>query len=222
MMPLKFAILTLLLCFSMAAQTNNNPPAAWPHPFIEGQLDLNGNGYTPVTLDAHPGLNWETARFSFIGIADYSFARKTNDGTLHNDHGHSRTLQSDLFFKVGDGWLLGGGAGWNKTYTTNYDKIAYSWRSGGGKDFLGDYYSARLTAQFFRHFNEQTIYPNAPGCACSNDLGGVLIDFWQPSPSTAHHWFFHTQMSVDNFRNNPGPATRYTSDTTTIGVLYRF
>lgn len=228
-----FVIASLLCCFAFAETPApvSDVPALYPHPLIESAMDLNGGGYSPISFDAHPGLAWETSKISFTGIADYSFAKKTNDGTAGNNTGHSRSLNGDVFYKLNQHWMVGGGGDWGKTYTTNYKKLADSWRVGGGRDWFRDDISFRITAEYFRHFNESTSYPTlqtfatptggtiqAYGCKCTNGVQGVIISFIEPSPYTAHHFFFHVESSVFGFHDTVTDPYDYALTRTQNGV----
>ena len=243
-----FVIACLLCCFAVAETPGSvsDLPALYPHPFIEGEVDLNGAGYSAISLDAHPGLAWETSKISFTGIADYSFARKTNDGTVNNNTGHSRSLNGDIFYKLNQYWMVGGGGSWGKTYTTNYKKQADSWRVGGGRDWFRSDVTFRITAEYGRHFNESTSYPTpqlfttptggtnkAYGCKCTNDVQGVIINFIEPSPYTAHHYFFSVTSSVFWFHDTVTDPHDYAltrmqksihhqGGSSSFSVIYRF
>jgi hypothetical protein len=243
-----FLSLVLSQCLSLvaAAQVDMSTPKAYPHSFIEGALDLNGGGYSPVSLDAHPGTNWETRDISLTATGNYSFAKKTNDGTVGNNTGHSRSLTGDVFYKINAYWMVGGGGDWGKTYTELYKKRADSWRVGGGRDWFNSDVSLRITAEYFRHFNESTEYPKpqtfttpsggttqAYGCKCTNGVQGIFINFWEPSPYTAHHFFFHVSSSISTFHETitdpynyvltrQQKGTTYIDGSSTIGVVYRF
>lgn len=212
----RFAIaIVLLLCAVIShAQTNNVNPW-YPHPYVEGGLALSGGGYSPFSWSLYPGLNWETSKLSFNGSVSYSFSKKTNDGTADNFKGHSRGFGGDLFYKLPNNWLVGGGGGWGETATTNYSKQASSWSAGGGYDFQRPTFPARITVQYLRQVNEFTRYPTphlftAPGekssymsdtCKCLSGVSGFTAGFWLPSPRMHNHLYFHEQLTTIYFHD---------------------
>jgi hypothetical protein len=156
-----------------------------PHLAITPSLNLNGFGYKTVSLAISPGINYEGKRLAFNGFVNYDNARKTNDGTGDNPHGHSRGFGGFLFVRLNKGRLAGGKASWGETSTTNYQKLAWGWSFGGGKDiFLSDF-SCRLTAVYRLPYTDHV-----------NGVQGPTLAFTTPSPSTMHHVYFVETLGV--------------------------
>lgn len=81
------------------------------------------------------GVDWKPRHLFLDATGTYEAARKNNDATVGNEHGHTRRLEGTVMLPVGR-WAFGGGYAWSKLDTTNYSKSstrpelggAYSWK----------------------------------------------------------------------------------------------
>jgi len=206
----KLALILVCSVATFAQETNNNLTSAfYPHPYIEGGLALNGSGESPVSLAYDSGVDYEQDRLTLTGNLGYNSAKKLDAG-----NGHSIGFGGSAFWRPKpldgggswrSGWYVGGGAGFGKTVTDEYSKQSWQPKFGIGRDILKNDWSGRLQAAYFWQTKWLTEYPTpvqftqGPGqpalsrtCSrCDNGLKGVEMDFWEPSPATSHHWFFH-------------------------------
>lgn len=156
-----------------------------PHPFVYGGIQLNSGGYT--TLSGVIGAGVETEAKRIISISEFSYdnGRKDNDGTVNNHSGHGRHASGRVFYRLPRRYFVGGGYQWNKLNTTNYAKEGRRLAFGGGKDWIGTDFSARLQALYI-----------FPGTDWRNGVQGPEFQFWLPSPATKHHFFFRIKLGV--------------------------
>ena len=82
------------------------------------------------------GLRIDTSHLIWEAGASYDTARKSDDNTINNEKGHSRRLESSIYYRFHSGWFAGAGAGWTQLSTTNYSKQAFRPTIGGGKDYF--------------------------------------------------------------------------------------
>lgn len=223
---MKKIIVLCVLAFSMFSVSiaNAQQPEQAPllRPFVVGELDLNGGGYQPFSESFGAGLDLESKHVLGEIEADYENARKTNDGTVNNKKGHERFLKGFAAAKFGNGFFAGGGLRWSETSTTNYTKQGWGPMFGGGKDLIGDRYSARLQAFYHGAGNDKI-----------NGVQGVEIGFYMPSPATKGHFFFRETVDIDVFHATvqpgatPAQIALYDSQHSaatylTTGILIRF
>ena len=142
---------------------------------------MNGEGYSPFSGGVGRGLRIDTHHLIWEGRAEYDNARKSNDNTLNNDSGHSRHLNSSIYYRFQSGWFAGRGAGWEQLSTTNYAKQAFRPSIGGGKDYFHkqcaaedcvDQWSMRLQVDYtlkgVEHVDPKGC--TVPNGQCTNDL----------------------------------------------------
>lgn len=211
-------VLGLVLGFSpqrASAQNLVSAPSSglkltWPRPFLYAGVGVNGGGYSPFSGGVGGGLRIDTHHLIWEGRAEYDNGRKSNDNTLNNDSGHSRHLNSSIYYRFQDGWFAGGGAGWEQLSTTNYTKQAFRPSIGGGKDYFHkqcaaedcvDQWSMRLQVDYSLKGAEHV---DPKGCTvpngqCTNDLQGPMFTFYMPSPSLARHLFWRSTVGVYTF-----------------------
>lgn len=203
------SIVFSLLIAAVAVAQSDAPK--YPQPFVGVGLSINGSGYSSVSLTGQAGLDLEENHFVSYTAATYDTARKTADNEIANEKGHVVSGQSQAFARFGSGYLLGGGAEWTKTITSDYTKEATYPLVGGGKDFA----KFRLVLSYFREHNEITHYPTLvtftePGgtaayrsqsCNCGSGVQGVTTQLWLPSPVSAHHLFFHAELKAYSYHN---------------------
>jgi hypothetical protein len=224
---------------------------SYPHPYAEAMFDLGGAGYGPGEL-GRVGVDTEEKHF----ISDFSVAYDTtgkNGDVAPISKGHTRTARGNAFVKFNN-WYVGVGAGFGETLTTDYNK--YSWHPsiGGGRDFYlshpSGYSSFRIQAMYLREINEFTRYPVAqttltppPGwvgaytpttCKCGNNVQGVDLNAWFPSPANNHHFFIHMDLTplwfhqtvTDPLNTQPWVAAQRRNieadSTLSLGIIARF
>ena len=183
-----------------------------PHPFVEGGLNTNGDGYQPFAGNLGAGLDMETSHFILNAEGFYDFMRKTNDNDqVVGEKGRVRSVNGVVFyrFRSGASWFVGGGAGWEEASMTTYMKSSWTPQLGVGHDFASEKESWRFQALYLRDENEVVRYPSlvqftpGPGqlglsrtCSlCGNGRQGIAVSSWYPSPSTSHHFFVHWMLT---------------------------
>ena len=119
-----------------------------PRPYAVTGLSINGAGYNSISEVFGGGFRVDSLRIISNVEVGYNNARKTKDGTIDNRKGHSRSAQARLFYRLPNGFYIGGGAQWEQLSTTNYSKQAWRPTLGVGKDFLGGTYSLRLQTMY--------------------------------------------------------------------------
>lgn len=182
----------------------------WPHPFVYAGLAVNGGGYSSLSGNLGGGLRIDTRRLIWEASGSYDNAHKANDNTLDNEKGHSRRLDSSIYYRFGSGWFVGGGAGWSQLSTSNYSKQAFRPSIGGGKDYFHkqcaaedcvDEFSMRMQVDYTLPGSEHV---DQKGCTvpdgqCTNDLQGPTFSLYIPSPSLARHVFWRTTLGIYTF-----------------------
>ena len=185
----------------------SGPKITWPHPFLFAGLGVNGAGYSSLSGNAGAGLRIDARRLIWEAGASYDTARKSNDNTIDNQKGHSRRLESSLYYRFHSGWFAGGGAGWTQLSTTNYSKQALRPSIGAGKDYFHkqcaaedcvDEWSMRWQVDYTLKGAEHV---DPKGCTvpngqCTNDLQGLMLSLYLPSPALARHVFWRTTLGV--------------------------
>jgi len=152
---------------------------------LSPQVDFNGGSFQPVSGSMTGGLGMED-RFLWHVSGTYRAAKKAtycNDvaGTcVVNPHGDSRTLEAQVGYRSGGGWLAIAGGSFTSLHTTLYDKTGSEMTFGGGKDLMHDTWSARLTAEY--------VIPLPLGH--TNVEHGFKVHFTMPSESATDHWIF--------------------------------
>ncbi len=159
-----------------------------PHFVIIPTLSLNSGGFQPVSASGTVGTRFEGRFFLFQSDFTYDTARKTDDETLNNTKGHTRSFRSYFSYRLPARWYLGGGAGWSETSTTNYTKGAWAPYFGGGKDFFRNSASFRLSC-FYK----------LPGSDHFNATQGPSLEFIYPSPLKDRHFYFYQSVSTTLF-----------------------
>lgn len=194
----------------VSAPASSGPKLTWPHPFLYAGIGVNGGGYSPFSGSLGGGLRIDTKHLIWEGRAEYDNARKSNDNTLNNNSGHSRHLNSSIYYRFHGGWFAGGGAGWEELSTTNYSKQAFRPSIGGGKDYFHKQCAAEdcVDQTSMRFQIDYTLkgaeHVDPRGCAvpngqCTNDLQGPTFTFYLPSPSLARHVFWRTTLGIYTF-----------------------
>lgn len=106
-----------------------------PHPYAVGGVTMSSGGYQAGGFGA-VGAQYAPRHLFLDASGAYEAARKNNDATVGNEHGHTRRLEGVAMLPIGR-WAFGGGYTWSKLDTTNYSKSsarpefggAYSWKS---------------------------------------------------------------------------------------------
>lgn len=206
---MKPIVIAILLC-SLSFAQNTKPASKLPHVMGELTLDLNGNGSSVFGASARPAVNFENKYFSSMSSYTYTLTKKSDDDTVNNRKGREIHAEEALFLKLHKGWLIGGGAGFAKLSTTNYDKYHNLWKAGFGRDYYWNTgNSMRVSLAYLQEWNEKTSYPTlqtftSPGgtgsyqaysCQCGNGGKGIDINIWYPNPGSNHHFFFHGQST---------------------------
>lgn len=188
----------------------SSPKISWPRPFLFAGVGVNGGGYSSLSGNIGAGLRIDTRRLIWEASGSYDNARKANDNTLNNDKGHSRSLDSSIYYRLDSGWFAGGGDGWTELSTSNYTKQAFRPSIGGGKDYFHqrcaaedciNEWSMRVQADYTLKGAEH-VDPKGgtvPNGQCTNDLQGPMFTFYMPSPTLARHVFWRTTLGVYTF-----------------------
>lgn len=191
---MKTVMLMLILTLSLSTVS-----AAQVHPYALGSLNLNGGGYSPVSVSVGAGVDGETNHVIGTAEADYEFVRKINDGTVDNAKGRVRSLSGRVFGRLNSGWYLGGGMQWNQLATTNYSKSVTRPVFGGGKDIVHSDFSMRAQAVYLLKGNDW-----------QNGTQGPELSVWFPSPSQHGHVFYRLAVQISHFHgtvDSPNPVT---------------
>jgi hypothetical protein len=186
------------------------------------QLNLNGAGFATFSQSIAAGIDFESKHFLLDGVASYNNAHKTNDGTGDNPKGHIRALDASAYYRLSNYWFIGTLAGWGQLSTTNYKKDSFGMSFGGGKDFIVNDASFRLSAAYAPSAFDHT-----------NGSQGISFEFIEPSPLRQRHVMFVVDTSVQLFHatiTDPNNATlteqqknnRSHSATSRFGLLFRF
>jgi hypothetical protein len=202
-----------------------------PHPFGYIGPELMGGGYRQIAGVAGAGFRIDSPHFLFDASALYDNARKVNDGTGLNPHGHDRGLQSMSYYRFTSGWFLGAGVGWKKLSTTNYSKSSVRPRFGGGKDFVSKRCAGEdcITDFSMRLGTDYLI----PGTDWQNGLHGPQINIYVPSPSEKGHIFYRETIGIYRFHQTLTDRTnlqmtraqmgrRYWTGFSEFTIMYRF
>ena len=221
-----------------------------PYLFVEGDLNVNGDGYQALSPDVRAGIDIEGRHLSLTIGAAYDFVRKTNDNAqVPNEKGRVREADAELLYKFhpGSSWFVVAGAGWGETSLTPYMKSSWSPRVGGGHDFVNEFNSWRLQFSYLHAMNEVVRYPTlviftpGPGQAspsytcslCGNDVQAISASVQYPSPSSSAHWFVLISLQTDwfhetvtdpyNLSMTPGQKSQISaSGHYSAGLIYRF
>jgi hypothetical protein len=188
----------------------SGPKIPWPHPFLLAGLGVNGAGYSSISGNVGGGLRIDTTHLIWTASAGYDTARKANDNTVDNVSGHSRSLDSSIYYRFQNGWFAGGGAGWTQLSTTNYSKQAFRPSVGGGKDYFHNQCAAEdcVNEWSMRWQVDYTLkgaeHVDPRGCTvpdgqCTNDLQGPMVSLYLPSPALARHVFWRTTLGIYTF-----------------------
>jgi hypothetical protein len=194
----------------------------WPHLLLEPSFDINGSGFGPVSVSISGGFSFEPKFLIAEGLATYDTAHKTNDGTVKNNKGHIRALDTSLFYRLPNYWFFGLEGSWSQLKTTNYMKESWGLAFGGGKDFFLRGYPTRA---------EMTYAP--PNFNRMNGTQGLNFELDLPSPLKQHHFtyyeqvglmFFHATITdpTDPLLTAEQKALRYYSASCIFGVRIRF
>jgi len=105
-------ILGAMSILAAVAQEENKPVYdTYPHLNIVSAFGLNGGGYSTFSQKATVGLAIEKPRFLLSVSTGYDNARKTNDNTIGNNDGHTKSIGGSGFYRLNSGWFFGGGVG---------------------------------------------------------------------------------------------------------------
>ena len=178
----------------------------YPHPYLLPSANLNGAGFQGVSAAMSGGFMFEAPRFSLEFHGTYNAARKVNDGTGDNPHGHVRSVNGSAFIRLPRYWLAGVNYGYGALSTTNYKKSGSGYSVGGGRDFILSDASFRMTA----------LYGPPSGGA-----QGLDVTFTLPSPITQHHFYFYEDLGVTILSAGPIEAGGHTA-TLRSGIIFRF
>ena len=184
----------VLMAQSYSGQGGANPPSITrPRPYFYGGMDLDGNGSAVVNYAIGAGIQEDTTRFTFDGYAGYTNTRKTNDYTINNHSGRTRSLYAAPRYRLPNGWFVGAGARWNELSTTNYVKQGFRPFIGGGKDWQATRISADYLWTASEHVNRQGC--PVPNGQCTNRVRGLDFMWFMPSPRSRSHVLFRVNLS---------------------------
>ena len=216
-------ILGAMSILAAVAQEENKPVYdTYPHLNIVSAFGLNGGGYSTFSQKATVGLAIEKPRFLLSVSTGYDNARKTNDNTIGNNDGHTKSIGGSGFYRLNSGWFFGGGSGWAKLSTTNYTKDSWHPSFGGGKDIFLDRWSFRLKCTY-----------SLQGSDKDNGVQGPTLTFILPSPVTKHHFFFYESLNTSIFHATiTDPTNKALTDLQradrsyasflTLGMMFKF
>jgi len=175
-------------------------------PYLEPGLIVPGGGYQTVAFSGTGGLDVERRHFVLESDINWSPMRKVDDGVPGNDKGHTFGYGAVPLARL-DRWILGAGAEWGKTITSDYAKEAWSPHIIAGHDSK----DVRVQFGYKQEMNEQTHYPelvqftsgrNQPQfsytCHCPSGVKEIDFDWWYPNPAKRGHFLFH--MNVNGYR----------------------
>jgi hypothetical protein len=198
---------------SASTPSHENVPgySQWPRPFLEGGLSLLQGGYNPAAANAGAGFNLEAKKFLAFACVSADNAHKTT-----SDTGHDAYFQARVFLRFKGDWSAGAGAQWNELTANTYSKQAWRPALGGGKDFVGDDYSARA----------QLVYVFS-GDDHLNGSHGPEFSLWLPSPALRRHFFYHQTVGIyqshqTSVPGNSGTNDRFVSLFAGFTLMYRF
>jgi hypothetical protein len=179
-----------------------------PRPYFYGGLDLEGNGSDVLDYLVGVGIQENTRSFLFDSYAEYTNTRKTNDNTVNNHGGRTRSLYAAPRYRLKRGWFVGGGLRWSELSTTNYVKQGVRPFVGGGKDWRSTRISADYLWTVSEHVNRQGCL--VPDGQCTNEVRGIDFLWFMPSPMSKSHVLFRMDFT---------PFWFHTTVTTTDPIL---
>lgn len=187
------ALLAVLGASLAAAQEGGQILITRPRPYFFTGMDLEGNGSKVLNYAIASGIQQETRSFSLDAYAQYVNTRKTDDNTINNHSGRTRTLYAASRYRLQNGWFFGGGSRWSELSTTNYVKQAFRPFAGGGKDWP----SARVSIDYLWTLTEHV---NRQGCTvpygqCTNRVQGLDFQWFMPSPRSRSHFLFRMDFT---------------------------
>lgn len=193
-----------------------------PHIEIIPKLNLNAEGFSPVSESAGLGADFESHYFILDATGSYDNARKVNDGTVDNTKGHIRAANTSAYYRLPNYWFVGTDATWSQLLTTNYRKHGFGMNFGGGGDFIFQDASLRLAAAYAPSVFDPV-----------NGLQAISFQFMEPSPLRQRHVMFTVSSSISFFHdtltepNNPvttarEKAVRGHGGSSSFGLLFRF
>lgn len=179
-----------------------------PRPYFYGGLNLEGNGSDVLDYLVGVGIQENTKRFLIDSYAEYTNTRKTNDNTVNNRNGRTRSLYAAPRYRLKRGWFVGGGLRWSELSTTNYVKQGVRPFVGGGKDWRSTRISADYLWTVSEHVNRQGCL--VPDLQCTNGVKGIDFLWFMPSPMSKSHVLFRMDFT---------PFWFHTTVTTTDPIL---
>lgn len=208
----RYTQILILLAFVFvtlaAAQEGGQVLIKRPRPYFFTGMDLEGNGSKALNYIVAGGIQQEADRFSLDAYAQYVNTRKTDDNTVNNHSGRTRTLYAASRYRLRNGWFVGGGSRWTQLSTTNYVKQAFRPFAGGGKDWSNTRVSVDYLWTLSEHVNPQgCLVPNGQ---CTNGVQGLDFQWFIPSPRSQSHFLFRMDLTAFWF---------HTTVTTTDPVL---
>lgn len=203
-MSLRFHL--LLLMFSVAPAL-----AQRPHPYAYGGLTSSNAGYSIVAGDVGAGVDVNTNHI--IALAEVWADNSRKQGF---SSGHDVGAKARAFYRMNNGWYLGGGAQWSQLVTPGYTKAQWRPTFGGGKDVIKEGFSSRLMLLYI-----------LPGTDRVNALQGPEFSMWLPSPATKAHLFYRQTIGTYEFHQtsvpgNSGIGERSMAAFVESTVMYRF
>jgi hypothetical protein len=134
-----------------------------PYLFVESDLNVNANGYQPLSSGVSAGVDMEGRHLGVQITGTYNFTRKTNDNDqVRNEKGRFREAEAELLYKFhsNSSWFVALGASWNEASMTPYMKSRWSPQVGGAHDFTNEIGSWRFQVLYLHDVNEVVRYPS--------------------------------------------------------------
>jgi len=201
-----------------------------PRPYFYGGLDLDGNGSDVLDYLVGAGVQENTPRFLLDGYAQYTNTRKTDDNTINNHSGRTRSLYAAPRYRLKSGWFLGGGLRWSELSTTNYVKQGVRPFLGGGRDWPSTRISVDYLWTASEHVNRQGCL--VPAGQCTNGVKGIDFLWFMPSPMSRSpvlfrmdftpFWFHTTVTSSDPHLTNQQKGEIGVGSTLSYTLLLRY
>ena len=224
------AISAFVFVTMVAAQENGQFLIKRPRPYFFTGLELDGNGSKVLNYAFGSGIQQDGNRFMFDGYAQYVNTRKSDDNTINNHSGRTRTLYGAPRYRLTNGWFLGGGGRWTELSTTNYVKQAWRAFAGGGKDWRPARVSVDYLWTVSEHVNRQgCVVPNGQ---CTNGVQGIDFQWFMPSPRSRSHflfrmdftsfWFHTTVTTTDPVLTKQQLGEHSVGSTLSYSMLFRY
>ena len=224
-------VVPAFLWASMAsAQEGPNLHITRPRPYFFTGMNLDGNGGRVLNYAIGSGIQQEKGRFSLDAYAEYVNTRKTDDNTINNHSGHTRTLYAAYRYWLRNGWFFGGGSRWSELSTTNYVKQALRPFAGAGKDWSRTRVSVDYLWTLSEHVNRQGC--PVPNGQCTSGVQGFDLQWFLPSPRSRSHvlfrmdftsfWFHTTVTTTDPVLTKQQLGQRSVGSTLSYTMLFRY